>query len=85
MTYISRENIVDFTQGLDKQSPSSAPESTKLPVFDDVTVRTFSIGSQNKTENFRAFIGQSSQIEEEWRERLLEQGLLSTASSNRYL
>lgn len=35
-------------------------------------------------ESFRAFFGESSQIEEEWRERFSAQGLWSSASRDRY-
>lgn len=36
-------------------------------------------------ESFRAFFSESPQIEEEWRERLLAKGLLTSANRDRYL
>lgn len=46
-----------------------------------VTVHSFAFGPRNKTEIFRAFVGESSQIEEEWRELLSTGGCCQEVTS----
>lgn len=63
--------------------PPRKPLSFRL--LSVVIVHSFTIGPSYKTEIFRAFVGESSQIEEEWRELLSTAGCCLEVTLNRYL